>query len=460
MVRVYSSEEGPRLKTPMRLIALILLVCFSLCGQQASPRLVIISVDGLMSRTLRNAESLGLRLPNLIEFRDRGTMSEGLVGVFPTVTYPTHTTMVTGRYPADHGIVSNTLFDPERKLYGAWYWYSELIKVPTLWEAANAAGLKTGAVGWPVTAGAAIDFNVPEYRAFRNEDDILLFRSLPTPGLLRAFEKARGAIKLDPGGHHDDLLSDMAAFVIETHKPHLMLVHLIDLDHDQHLHGPESRPALRTLENIDRAIGKLRKAVEHAGLAKDTRWIIVSDHGFFKVEKLFHPEAFLASMGLVGGADAGSWRVAVRNAGGCSAFVLKDPGDEEAKALVLRMLGELKRDGGFGIDRIIERDELQRMHAWPDAFAALSMKEGWAAGSGRTGAWVTVSETTKGTHGYAPGPEALDATFMAFGPGIPARRIARGRMIDVAPTASRLLGLRMSELPGVDLLASPASTKP
>lgn len=444
----------------MRLFALFLVACFSLCGQQAPRRLVIISVDGLMSRTLHNAESLGLRVPNLIEFRDHGTVAQGLVGVFPTVTYPTHTTMVTGRYPADHGIVANNLFDPERKLFGAWYWYAELIKVPTLWEAAKAAGLKTGGVGWPVTIGATIDFNVPEYRSFRNEDDMLMYRSLPTPGLLNAFEKARGAIKFDLNGHYDDYLADMASFVIETHKPDLMLVHLIDLDHDQHLNGPESAPALRTLENIDRAIGRIRSAVEKAGLAKDTRWIVVSDHGFFKVEKLFHPEAFLASMGLTGGADAKSWRVTARNAGGCSAFVLKDPGDAEAKALVLKMLQQLKQDGGFGIDRVIERDELQRMHAWPDAIAAVSMKEGWAAGGGRTGAWVTVSETTKGTHGYAPGPEALDATFVAFGPGIPARRIARGRMIDVAPTASQLLGVRMSELPGVDLLASPAATKP
>jgi len=59
------------------------------------------------------------------------------------------------------------------------------------------------------------------------------------------------------GEHFDDLLSTMAAHLIERRKPHLLLVHLVDLDHEQHLHGPESPEALRTLEHIDAAIGSL-----------------------------------------------------------------------------------------------------------------------------------------------------------------------------------------------------------
>ena len=173
------------------------LLCFlavwsltSVRAQTKPNRLIMISVDGMRSLTLRNAEKLGLQIPNLKAFRDGGATSEGLVGVFPTVTYPSHTTMVTGRRPAEHGITGNVMFDPERQMRGAWFWYTEQIKVPTLWDAARAAGMSTGAVAWPVGVGAPIDFNVPEYRSIRTLDDVLIARAMVTPGLLQEFEKS------------------------------------------------------------------------------------------------------------------------------------------------------------------------------------------------------------------------------------------------------------------------------
>ena len=186
--------------------------------------------------------------------------------------------------------------------------------------------------------------------------------------------------------------------------------------------------------------------------------MIVSDHGFFKVEKVFRPETFLESMGLAG-SDAKPWRVAVRVSGGSAAFVLRDPDDREAEATVSRMLRQLQQDGGYGIDRILDKAELASLHSWPDAFVAINMKEGWATAGGRTGAWVAESGSTKGTHGYLPGPEALDATFVVFGPGIPAQRVPRGRLIDVAPTASHLLGIKLGDLPGADLLGARAVSR-
>jgi len=434
------------------------LAVWPMLAQTPPRRLVMISVDGLMPATLQNAEKLGIRIPNLMEFRDKGAFSAGLVGVFPTVTYPSHTTMMTGRLPAEHGIISNTLFDPERAMNGAWYWYSELIKVPTLWQAARQAGLTTGAVGWPVSVGAAIDYNFPEYGALRTLNDTLLYRSLVTPGLLAEFEKARGPMRAT-GGYFDDLLSTLAAYLVESRKPHLLLVHLIDLDHDQHLHGPGSPESLRTLERIDGAIGKIREAVDKAGVAGGTRWIIVSDHGFFPVEKAFHPEAFLTSLGLGPRADKPStWRVSAHVAGGSAAFVLQDSKDTEARNAVTRALKNLKEEGTAGIDRVLSEEELRGMQAYPHAFAAISMTSGWTVGSERSGPWVTPSPNTRGTHGYAPGPLQLDCTFIAFGPGIQARQLPRGELTDVAVTAASLLGIPFPGAGGRNLLSPEART--
>ena len=62
----------------------------------------------------------------------------------PTVTYPDHTTLITGVWPAEHGIVNNTVFDPKRTMDGAWYWYAGDIRVPTLWDAAHRKGHRHG----------------------------------------------------------------------------------------------------------------------------------------------------------------------------------------------------------------------------------------------------------------------------------------------------------------------------
>ncbi len=81
-------------------------------------------------------QSHGLKVPNLRAFMADGAYAQGVRGVLPTLTYPSHTTLLTGASPAKHGIVDNTTFDPLLRNQRGWYWYAEDIKVPTLWDAA------------------------------------------------------------------------------------------------------------------------------------------------------------------------------------------------------------------------------------------------------------------------------------------------------------------------------------
>src|SRR5882724_1501101 len=99
----------------MRFVIRFALVCALAAAlvQGADKKVVLISIDGLKGATLASIASRNWNTPNLNELTRKGSVSEGLVGVFPTVTYPNHTTLVTGRSPAAHGILGNTLFDPE-----------------------------------------------------------------------------------------------------------------------------------------------------------------------------------------------------------------------------------------------------------------------------------------------------------------------------------------------------------
>ena len=94
-------------------------------AQEAGKPVLLISIDGLRPGDVLEAEKRGLKVPNLRRFLKEGAYATGVMGNLPTVTYPSHTTLITGVAPARHGIVSNTTFDPRQINHGGWYWYSQ-----------------------------------------------------------------------------------------------------------------------------------------------------------------------------------------------------------------------------------------------------------------------------------------------------------------------------------------------
>ena len=88
--------------------------------------MVLISIDGLKPDYVLDADKQGLKIPNLRRLVAEGAHATGVTGVLPTVTYPSHTTMVTGVAPAKHGVIANSPFDPFSKNLNGWYWYARL----------------------------------------------------------------------------------------------------------------------------------------------------------------------------------------------------------------------------------------------------------------------------------------------------------------------------------------------
>src|ERR1700722_13591680 len=155
----------------------------------AAEPVLLISIDGLRPADVLQAGQRGLHLPNLQAFLQRGAYASNVRGVLPTLTYPSHTTLITGVSPGVHGIFANLTFDPYGKNQQGWYWYASDIRVPTLWDAAHNAGLSTANVHWPVSVGAHIDWNLPQIWRTGTDDDRKLLAALATHGLLPSLEK-------------------------------------------------------------------------------------------------------------------------------------------------------------------------------------------------------------------------------------------------------------------------------
>ena len=425
----------------------LLLLSFTPGAAQAEPVLMI-SVDGLRPEEVIDAEKRGLKIPNLRRFLAEGSYASGVVGVLPTVTYPSHTTLITGVSPDQHGVVNNTTFDPKGINQTGWYWYARDIKVPTLWDAAAKAGLSVANVFWPVSVGASsIRWNLPQYWRTGHQDDLRLMKALATPGLVDRLETEVGQAYvqgIDESIEGDENRGAFAVQLIKDKRPDFATVYLTGLDHQQHESGPGTPEAHAVLERIDAIIGKL-VAIERAA-HPDAVIALVSDHGFAPttVEIDFF-RAFIDEklINLDAEGKIADWQAMPWPSGGSAAVVLAKPDDSAVLARVGALLDRLKADPNMLIASIIQRPEIAAMHGNPQASFYVDMAPGAMSGGykGATAALVRPSRS-KGMHGYFPRSAAMRSTFMIMGP-----KIAQGHdfgeidMRAIAPTLARILNV-------------------
>lgn len=74
----------------------------------AAPRAIVISVDGLAAFYWTDEQA---RMPVLRRLAERGVVASGMETVFPSTTWPTHVSLVTGVRPERHGVVGNSILN-------------------------------------------------------------------------------------------------------------------------------------------------------------------------------------------------------------------------------------------------------------------------------------------------------------------------------------------------------------
>lgn len=425
----------------------------TLAAAQAAPVLMI-SIDGLRPGDVLDA-SRGFDAPVLRELVAGGSYASGVRNALPSVTYPNHTTLITGVWPAKHGIPGNPVFDPLQQDMGGWYWYASDIKVPTLWDAVHQAGGKVASLSWPVSVGAAsIDYNVPEYWRVPalHEEDIKLVRALVTPGLASQLEKASGLKLIEADGEtveEDVGRTRFAAALIAAKHPQFTTVHLRGLDHIEHGYGPGSPEAKQALTTLDTAVGKLiadaRKAEPGLVVA------VVSDHGFATIQHDVNLIAPFMRAGLITLKDGKPVDWQAEPWGGASvAVVLKDPGDAALKAKVGAMLRDLAAKPELGIAQVADADGIARMGGTPMASFWVDFKPGYEM-SQKPDAPEVGPGSVKGTHGYFPTHPEMRASFILNGPGVPKKALGEIDMRDIAPTLAKVMKVALPSADGKPL---------
>lgn len=409
----------------------------------ASPRVVFISIDGLKPQYHLKAEDYALKIPHLRGLMERGVWADGVIGVFPTMTYPSHATLMTGVTPAQHGIVSNRYFDPTGGANDAWYWYADDIRVPTLVSAVQGSGKSVAAVAWPSTINSGAKFNVPDFwrPGARHASDRNLLRAVSSPpGIFEATEAFRGRPIAERHDWTDQERVDFARYVIEQQQPELVLLHLLGVDSAQHDFGPMSAEAMRAIEKADQHVGEVLASVDRAGLRRSTVVFIASDHGFLPATRLLQPNTLLRERGIIEVNPEGeviSWGAMFHADGGSAVLHLRDSGDTKTLEHVRQLF---RAKIGSGIRRVLERETIAAMGG--DAMLAIEVEDGFRASDAIDGSWIATLNAN-GTHGQPPDRPEMRASLIVG--GVKERgSIGIITLTRIAPTIARLLGVALS----------------
>lgn len=419
----------------------------SVAAPAAASPVLLVSLDGLRPGDVTRAAARGLTLPVLARLQAEGAHADGVIGVLPTLTYPSHTTLLTGTSPRRHGVGNNLTFDPRQENDTGWYWYAEDVRVPTLWQAAHSAGLSTANVHWPVSVGAAgVDFNLPQIWRKGTGDDRKLLRALATPGLLPALEAKLGpyAQGIDESVAGDAVRVRFAVALIAERKPQFTTVYLAGIDHAEHHDGVGSPGAIRAIEQTDALVGELVAAARAA--MPDVTVAIVSDHGFRAVAtdvNLFRPFVAAGLMTLDAANKPARWEAMPWLAGGTAAIRLARPDDPALVTRVAALLARLAADPTFHIAAVLDARQVAAAGGDANASFFVAMQPGFETGRDPAAPTMTPS-TYRGMHGYLPSDPAMRSTLIVAGP-----RIARGRdlgtidMRAIAPSLARVLGVAL-----------------
>lgn len=403
-------------------------------------RLVLFSVDGLRPEIYRSAETRQ-RFPNLAALENAGVSAEAAQTVYPSTTYPAHATLVTGLPPRTHGIYSHLAsLDPTEKAR-PWYWFAHALRAPALWDVARASGRKVASLSWPVTAGAGIEYNIPEIWDPAVADphrDFATAAHHATPGLFA--DVAKELMPLLGQADPDQLRGEAAVYLWNHYRPDLLMVHFVWYDSQAHAFGPASPEALAALESADRAIGRIRDAMASDPAAS---LVVLSDHGFVPVATEAAPLVVFAEHGLFARGADGSLalrRLGAVNAGGSMAvYWLEEPTPDDRRRLATAL--EAIRSTGMA-QEIIDREGLRTLEADPDAELMIEAAPGYAFSDRLEGPIISDTPKDRATHGYLPTHPGMEAMFIATGPDIaPGKNLGRISLKQIAPTLARVMGL-------------------
>lgn len=415
---------------------------------------VIVSFDAVGSRDFKTLNEL----PNFKKFLENSAYCKEVSSIYPTLTYPAHTSIVTGKYPNRHGIVNNTMIQPKRTKPD-WFWKRKYVKGTTFYDEARKTGMKIAALLWPVTAGAKIHYNIPEIlpnRPWETQELVSVLNGSPLYELelLRKFGHLRDGIKQP---QLDNFTHQSLLHTLRKYKPNLTMVHFTDVDTNRHDYGVDAPEIKEAFIRHDKRLGEIIETLKDTGMYKETAMIILGDHSQLPVNRVIYPNYLLKEKGYITLKDnkIHTWKAFAHNCDGSCYIYLRDKNDTELKSQIREILRELEETFEGAIEHIYTGEEAGAMGADENCAFMLEANEGWYFLDEYEELTTEVKMDSNkphmmlGTHGFLPSKKDYNTFFAGKGVGIAADvEIKSMSLVDEGPTIAKLLGLELQDTDG------------
>lgn len=368
-----------KIRLPDWLVCLCLIALAARAGGQTldavAPRdriLILVSLDGFRWDYLQKFKA---QTPHLNELAAEGVHAQRLISAFPSLTFPNHYTIVTGLWPEHHGIVNNSMYDPNLKAEfhimnnpgptdGRW-WGGEPI-----WVTAIKQGRFADCMFWPGSEAEIEGVRPTNWKPFD--------------------------AKITPDACVDTGLGWLAQ---TNQRPSLLTLYFHEVDTESHHHGVESPQVSRAVSQVDEAIGRLTSGLHRLQLDSIANLVIVSDHGMTDLST----NRIIVLGDYV---DLNSVRV---DATGAIAGLR--PLDGNVDALYNRFAG---KENHF---KVYRRENMPARFHYTDnpriPPVVLVADEGWYISRRKLDPARAFEHAT---HGFDPELESMGATFIAWGP--------------------------------------------
>src|SRR5947199_6547801 len=264
-----------------------------------SDRVILLSVPGLRPQDLA-------AMPNLQRLTSGGDRAT-LVPSFPCVTWPVQTNMLTGKLPAEHGVMANGFFWRDKNEVEMWTAWNDKIQQPQIWDLLHQhdTGLKS-AVWFPMLSkGCGADYicmPAPIHNPDGSESLWCYTKPIELYGTLR-----------DTFGHFPLMnfwgplanikstawIADSAAWAMQQLRPNFFYIYLPHLDYAAQKTGPDSPAAQAAVKELDDVLGKLVASGEAAYGGKNVTWLVASEYVITPVDHVTYPNRVLRQAGLL-----------------------------------------------------------------------------------------------------------------------------------------------------------------
>jgi hypothetical protein len=410
-----------------------------------APMVVVISLDAFGASLL---DQPLLPVPTLHALMKSGSYARSMQPVNPTVTWPNHTSMITGVAPAKHGLIVNGQIKGQRmgKVPTVEFHADKttLVRVPTVYDRAHDAGLTTAEMDWVAIENAkSIDWSFFEQPVTTSP---LVQEMLADGSLTRA---ELDGFKTGSQAYRDRLYTRSASYAIRRHHPNLVLLHLLALDSAEHAYGFDTMAGVNTAAFLDDRVKEVVGAVRDAGDLNRATFLIVSDHGQSSVHHTVDPNTILREAGV-------PLSEASALAEGGAAYIYETNRTPELTAKIRAAFAASSATQSVLTDEQIAEEGWPSRTDNPAAFDVLTYaKEDWKFGGGSAveDQHITVEPQT-GAHGYPNTRTLMQAIFIANGAAI--RSIGEQPAfpnINVAATIAQILGLPQNGMDGKPLAA-------